>query len=388
MWLSVCLHSISDGKEGNRLNGGLVVRVEKMLVLLLCMVFMAFGAEYVIWQDALKKNYSISDSPGPNINISRSNIFEGTLFSVTEDDANHFKFFHLRAFMNPYACVVSKDLNFLRGTLTSAKLRGEYLNRVNANMVGNIVVERGVLDFNRYDAGPITRYNQFCVYPDTAWDRISDVRNSAFLTNICKDTIVVRGVQGRIDATSPSPLVGKFWEVDLTPQVQWILDNNDSLKTKLWTIYFNRPVFSDWPRDSGRVELYSFTNCDSMPSAYAYPGTWTKDGNSLHLVIEGELWYGTSKKEDKKAITEKMFLNSCPNPINNQLTISCNVPAGEFDRATAVRIRDVSGKTVWSGTIRGGEFRSVNFEKRPAGVYLVEAKEGGRTFTKRVLCVR
>lgn len=362
-----------------------------VVVAVLC-VESAQATTYLSWFKAKQKGYTLNDSPGPNLRISDANIFEGINWAATfkTDSALWYNrqeptlyysgkeiFFPSPAYTYD-AAFLCEDINRLKGTLTKAIMRVELVHIPKINVSGTLKIIRRVMDLKQPPYN--LTYSPFT--GNCPFNRYSVLRLEVRATHFL-DTVTIQTPQGRMDTLTPSPLLKQFWEMDVTRPFKWILANNDSGKQHIYCVYMV-PIKPTGYVDTPSVMGYAFNSCDTILAKYKYPGTWTKDGNTLHFVLEGNLSLDQTASEKQGELSEGL-VQVHPNPFSANLNIDNFTALG---KNASIKIRDVSGRTVWSGRARGGEARAVSFVNRPAGVYLVEVNDNGRVFTKRVLCVR
>ncbi len=79
--------------------------------------------------------------------------------------------------------------------------------------------------------------------------------------------------------------------------------------------------------------------------------------------------------------TAQYGLEIFPNPSRGEVNIRV-----ENDKVTRVDIIDITGKTVWTTSLNGGKFISIDSGKLPAGTYIVSAKSAdGKSETKKLI---
>ncbi|OGJ86075.1 MAG: hypothetical protein A2268_02290 [Candidatus Raymondbacteria bacterium RifOxyA12_full_50_37] len=359
----------------------------KIVVLVLLFVSVAFSETYLIWQDAIKKGYALSDSPGPNLNIPQDKTYEGVVrseyYDIILDGRNTgFYLWYSYNYRIKRDIIASFDLNRLRGTIVSAKIRAEFfdymseLDNQSTNLAGNIDVQIAI-----GDAFLVNHYtdNDYTYCSDDALI-FSSAIGLWWMTNI--DTITIQSLQGQSDSSSPSPLWRQFVEIDVTPQVQWILNNNDSAQNHLYTIIMTAIG------GTGRLFVFGKNGCDSSYHALALPGDkWTNDCNTLHFLIEGSLTPEPPALAERGTPNriESLTLASYPNPFNPTTTISYVIPG---NNTGMLSIYSIDGKRIIQKSIMGQGEYLWNARGMVSGIYLCRLGCDGKVLTKKVLLAK
>ncbi|MBL8025277.1 MAG: hypothetical protein JNL74_02640, partial [Fibrobacteres bacterium] len=302
----------------------------KTLLILLTFITLTYSenTKHVFWYKCIQNNYRISDSAngfGPNI---QGDVIkhEGKAFTVTTKLGIQEPLFTLGNGLDNAQARSSvfwyKDLCELKfspgSTLKSAKFRGEYRD----NWMGNAFCNTGPL---RPRVGVVNIKGHLdalwatpSTHPDNAvWsDPLNPLSGSMgydksgdnFKAQEIKNILAPYGT----DPKGSKPLEGKFFEMDITKQVQFILNNDGQLGIAA--------VVNMGDGSTGKINLYAFEDCPkySIPAATSDP--WTQDGNTTHLLLEIE--NGTLIPKDQNAsekvsiVSNKLSLAVQPNPFN------------------------------------------------------------------------
>ena len=268
--------------------------MKKLVAILavLMLVGAGFAATHVMWYKATTNAYNLQASnPGPGlaagVTVHESIIASGgvaqhsgaastaLVFGSGLDDAQ-----------GRCAFFWSLDLDNATGTATSAKIRAEYRDGWCGNALcnsGTINIRAGVADFQ----GNCDTWGGPEYVPETAdWqDFLNPISSSMgydFMTPTLQSEEVINytAAAGRPDDFSPSVLDGQFFDVDVTDQVNWILQNSGH-----YAIMLLVPVGEG---NTGKVNSYSEENGPGIPVGCDSDNPWTQDGNTCHLVIESD----------------------------------------------------------------------------------------------------
>lgn len=204
----------------------------------MCALFIgsSFSATHVFWYKALQNGYNLSENPGPNLNVSPENVHEGIISTQSTVGAEVNTFFLGTSASGWLANVAFFDLNYLKGTITSAKFRAEWADWRFYHLPGTITFRIGVDDVWGRPAPP----EMDSIIACHAGQRGLTYYSFYFKSGAPLDTIQFTIPQGKSDTGQyPPPLAKQFFEFDVTRQVRYILDNNDSLQTKLLILRFD-----------------------------------------------------------------------------------------------------------------------------------------------------
>jgi hypothetical protein len=276
----------------------------------------------------------------------------------------------------------SKDLNELTGSVNYAVLRGE-LNDGHYHLcwTGPINIRCGVADVqgNRDTWGGVD------FVPETAdWQDFLNPLSSSmgfdFMTpTLAAEEIVFhQGIGGRADDFEPSELDSQFFEIDITDQVNWILANAGQ-----YAVMFLVPPNEG---NTGKVFCYGYETCPGTDNlTYNTRNPWTRDGNTVHLMIQGYL-EPTVHAAKTLADNDKEFIGpNSPNPFNPATRISYNLGPG---RNGVMKIFDIRGKVVFKKVVKGAGAVIWNAEELGSGVYLLEAAAGSKKYRRKLVLQR
>ncbi|OGJ87628.1 MAG: hypothetical protein A2268_04275 [Candidatus Raymondbacteria bacterium RifOxyA12_full_50_37] len=360
--------------------------IKNVLIAVVTLIVSVQAETYLFWQDAIKNNYALADSPGPNLQIPQDKIYEGLLhvdsynYRDGDPDVSTFILMH---FFKTY--IVSFDLNRVRGTITSAKLRGEFLDLYYPDP--GIAMNRSGDIQTMVSISKLVNEHDFCGSGYLSADYFAcDSRQLSIHHDICsefnKDTITFITFQGQTSDTSqPSPLWRKFAEIDITDQVQWILDNNDSMKTGAYQIILAGILNSG----NGKMSLFGYGSCDSLIGDGANaPEHWTQDGNTMHIVVEGTLTPEptTPISDSPKECIISFSLQNFPNPFNPITNIAYEMNENQKGLLT---IYAINGKPVFYNLVEGKGVYSWNASRMASGVYFCRLVCNGKALTRKVV---
>jgi len=363
-------------------------------LILFALLFMnAFGEANVYWYD-MSYGKAMESNPGPGLvpdMLNVNKIVTGSRSQQTEvssdgfvigngslDNAGWCGFFWAQSFSGFYNYV----------SFDSAKIRGEYRNGfsgVPQCNAGAIYLRVGVADFQRM----ISYYGGASSIPLTAvWNDTVNPLQYTMGMNAPDDTLAAERTV-RIDVPS-SGLDQQFFEIDVTPQIQWIMDNSYSGE---YAIVFLTNIGSGSP---GKVTLYAQEN-GILPT----PGSaahWTTDGNTMHLVVYGYA-AATGVARTGAMQPESADLSASPNPFNPLTTISLRVPSAHktVPAQGSIDIYSIDGKrvrTLVAGPFAPGlhrfQFDAIDMvgNRLPSGCYLVRAAVDGKRYSLRINLMR
>ena len=356
-----------------------------LLILVVC-AMSSFAATHVFWYKALQNGYHLSDNPGPNLNVLPENVHEG-MISCQSGNSSHQLVFSLASTIYQVTSVVFYDLYKMQGTITSAKIRAEY-----ADLRGWI------------GPGPI----RFVYGVEDAWKRINDPIPES--TYVCRgngslavgiefypqyalDTIQFQVPQGKTDTGRyPPPLAKTFFELDVTKQIQYILQYHDSLKSNFLILNFHVIQDYQWAwfgtlsyKNCDSTQLYRLITDDGTPGRYNdFLCHWSKDGNTAHLVVEGNLPGNTGTNHEPLYVLNPLLQNT-PNPFSSSTTIEYCLPG----RGKGVlSIFGVDGRRVMEQSVSGTGKYLWNAKGLPEGVYFCRLTGAGKTYTQKLVYTR
>ncbi|OGU98196.1 MAG: hypothetical protein A3J84_07700 [Ignavibacteria bacterium RIFOXYA2_FULL_37_17] len=270
----------------------------------------------------------------------------------------------------------------MKGIIQSAVLRAEYLDNyiLDGNFstcqAGNMEVVWGVLDLYSICQSQLNLIDS-CSLAD--WPGCWVFNYAREPVRI--DTVNMVTSQGMNSGMTEHPLAKTFIEIDITNEVEYIISNCDTLNSHAYAIYYE--VLSG----TGVAETYGFTNCSELEWWQTYPESWTRDGNTTHIVVEGDL----PKNPDVGIVKNPAAFDGLslsqnnPNPFNPTTTIRYNVPSKDKGMLS---IYTVQGKLVLAKEVSGRGAFQWDARGLGSGVYVYKLKTGGRVVSKRALFVR
>jgi hypothetical protein len=376
-----------------------------VLIIINLLVCSVFAEKHLFWQHVLKNGYNISDSTGPNIDISTENIHEDTLSVVT---CNHvreggpFYSFWLLGTRIPYGdtriLILPFALNKMRGTITSAVLRGELMdppNYVTPSFTRTISRPFRKGKFN-IDIKVARVRREVAI--DSDWYGKENVAALSFtdLAYVYTDTMIVNAPEARNgDTTKPSPQNRKFFEIPkFTGAVQYILNNSD--KTEYAFYILELIVKQRYDTDSASLGMYGYT--DIFNFTYSWnkfletdktENMWSVDGNTMHFIVEGDLpknTTGTDKNTFAGLLEFEGLKQNYPNPFNPTTTIEYHVPEGVKGK---LMICSVDGKIVKNVDVSGkGAYLWKADGRVASGMYVCRLSWEKKVVTKKMVLVR
>jgi hypothetical protein len=273
----------------------------------------------------------------------------------------------------------SRDLSDLAGSINSAKIRAEYMDGWQGNAFcneGPINIRCGVVDFQ----GNIDTWGGVEYVPERGcWQDFLNPLSSSmgfdFMTPTLasEEVILFNALPGRPAESEPSVLDGRFFEIDVTDQVRWILENQGPYAIVL--------LVPPNEGNTGKVAGYADESC-SKSFDVGSDSPWTSDGNTAHMVVNGDLEPVSIEKEPEMAFKTPIIGSPSPNPFNPATIIPFNTGKTEN---TILQIFNISGKLVFSKHLKGRGFVKWHAGGLPSGLYLLRAKAGHQTCTKRLI---
>ena len=347
-----------------------------LLPLALVLVSSLYSQEiHVFWYKALQNNYALTDSPGPNI-PANAIVHEGKMVTCNHTPGLGFNGSGFSCGSNTWddqgwcGFLYSANVNdeAFSGRVDSAFIRGEYtepnsiLFSTPLNNGGPINIRCGVVDvsfsvdsvWNGGDSLP-----DDAVYPDM--DPSNTLDYSLPLVDSTVDTIAFIAEEGRFQGQGPS-LDSQFVKVDVTKQVKWIGQHHNGK----YGIALLSPVGQG---STGKFSLWADETCNSDFSYYINP--WTKDGNTTHLLVYGDLTDSISTERAPQQRRIGLTATIAPNPFNPSTKIAVSQKAD-------VEIYDVQGKLVDRLAAQSSQPLEWNASRLPGGVYFCRAKAGGK----------
>jgi hypothetical protein len=278
----------------------------------------------------------------------------------------------------------SGDLCHMTGIAASARFRAEFRDGWNSRAfcnAGPIAIHRGVVDFQ----GNLDFWGgEDSIDVATSWKDDANLIGSFMGFNImdpwikASDTLQFSAPAGRQSDITPSVLDGKFVELDCTPQVNWILQHTkEAGETALSGQY--AIVFLVTPGQGSIGKVSTYTAEEGAIPAIGSDTPWTRDGNTGHLVVEGNI---TSKENPalRDGSRSIALSQNTPNPFSARTSIAYN--AGS--RSGVLRIFDAGGRMVLGRPVTGRGSVEWNASQMVSGIYLCRLAVGSSAVTKRM----
>jgi hypothetical protein len=261
-------------------------------VFVLLVFTISYPAPHVFWYKATTNGYALTQcNPGPCLDAAAT-VHEGIIatgcvaqHSGSQDSRIAFGS-GLDDQQGRCSFIWSNDLNNATGAAASALFRAEYQDGWCGNALcnaGPINIRCGVVDFQ----GNLDTWGGADYVPETAdWQDFLNPLSSSmgfdFMTPTLQSEEVISftAPAGKQDEFSPSVLDGQFVEVDITDQVNWILQNSGN-----YAIVFLVPPNEG---NTGKVSAYAYEDSPGVQLVYCGgDNPWTKDGNTAHIEIDG-----------------------------------------------------------------------------------------------------
>jgi len=362
-----------------------------MLTLSLCAYAQLSSGTHVYWYKATTNAYTLQDNPGPGISAGAF-VHEGKI--VTANNSSGLGYagkgfsFGSNPLDNQGWCGVfySANLNDIAnagGNVTSAYLRGEFIDYWSANgplcNAGPVAIRCGVVDVSF----GVSMWGGPAAMPDDAvWSDLDPM-------NTLDYALTIAGAESTINYTAPAgrpaidgtPLLGKqFMQVDVTAQVNWILNNITDISA--WAIVCLAPIGAG---STGKASISANENCSGVDGGATPPLAeyWSTDGNTAHLLCVGNL--AQVKAENASAaVAGKVSLTNEPNPFNPTTNISYNT----LGNRGALKVFNSVGKMVYSTIVSGKGSKMWDAGNLPSGVYFSRLTVGNSTVSKRIILIK
>jgi hypothetical protein len=272
------------------------------------------SSKYVFWQNASKYGNAIHDNPGPGLPTDLTALFEGTTATFCTRlccDGDGGAGFAIgnglgTALSGRSAMFYSADLCDKQGTAIRAVLRAEHRDGWSGNAFNNegaIIAKIGVIDMTVYRdvfyGGAIACSSSYLGGRNPVFNYFTyDIKFYVKPGNppviipglMAEEIVTIQAPPGKPAEAEPSVLDRKFFEIDITKQVQWILNQKGK-------DYVERAKAGDYaivflvPNDvtaggTGKINFYA-SSCNGNTSGSDSP--WTSDGNTMHLYLEGDI---------------------------------------------------------------------------------------------------
>jgi hypothetical protein len=373
--------------------------MKKVLVVLAVLGICALGysadVTHVFWYKATTNGYALTAaSPGPALPAGAV-VHEGKMMSacLAQHNGSTGDSFVMGSGLDDTQgrCGVfwSRDLCDMTGTATSAKYRAEYRDAWAGNALcnaGPIKIHRGVVDFQ----GNIDFWTSADLVDDAAvWKDDANMLGSFMgynaLDPVIKalDSVDFTALAGKPSGVDPSVLDGQFVDIDVTPQVNWILQNTmaagnpNSLSGQYAIVCLVTPGVGS----TGKV--------NTMSSEAGVMGTltsdapWTTDGNSGHLVVVGTLT-SVEKSAAKVALNTVSLSQNTPNPFMPRTSIAYNTNG----KSGSLKIFDATGKLVSSQSVSGKGSVEWNAGSSVSGIYMYRLTIGSQVISKKMILMK
>jgi len=366
------------------------------MIIILLLAGTLFAETHVFWYNASKNNYPITEcfkvkgvNKGPCIPadavLHEGMIVSGTMVLATSSESDYFAIGGIIRGNSSF--IWSEDLNKLTGSATSAKIRGEYWDGWYGYALckaGSWPVRTGVADFQ----GNINSWGGVDQVPENAeWEDFLNPFSPAMGYDLNQRTLAVEETltlemhqEGRGEFDNPSVLDSQFYEIDVTDQVNWIL-SNEGQHAIVFLVHLD-------DRDSGFVTLFSHEDSrDSDRTTGSFSDNpWTKDGNTMHLVVESSDLQSISNERKYGIYSENSLIGPIsPNPFKPAASIPYHLG---FGLKGTLQIFDLRGRLVFSRPIQGSGTVTWDASGLGSGVYLLKALSAGKTYSRKLVLQR
>ena len=359
------------------------------------------SSNFVFWYNATANGYNLQQSnPGPGIPAGAT-VFQGVIatWNTRLSAAENTPDFAIgngpgTALSGRSSMFYSADLCDKQGTAIKALVRGEFRDGWSGNAFcneGQIIAKIGVIDMTVYRDLPVPNgyggtiacdalYLGGCPACQNGWSY-----NMKFYYHpgtkvtipglMAEEIVTLQAPPGRSADQEPSVLDGKFYDIDVTTQVQWILDRKgkdyvETAKAGDYAIVFLVPNDAT-AGGTGKVNLYA-TECN-LPYAPSNDAPWTTDGNTMHLYVEGDITPADiAVEKDASALLDIPAMSVCPTPSSGGPRIIVRGAKGKV----AVSLYNVSGKKIRTLDFGGGR-EAILVKSLPNGIYFARLTVDG-----------
>jgi hypothetical protein len=359
-----------------------------MLVLaVLAYAWAVSAATYVFWYNAITKNYSLTDcNPGPCLDAGDT-VFERMIATGTvaqhsgtsepsivfgsglDDQQGRCGFFW------------SWDLDNCTGSVSAAHIRAEYRDGWCGSALvnsGPINIRCGVVNFQ----GNLDTWGGPEFVPETAdWQDFLNPLSSSmgfdFITPTlqAEEVIAYTAEAGRPTEFDGSVLDGKFFEVDVADQVNWILENSGT-----YAIVLLVPPNED---NTGKVNSYSDESGAGALGSCPSDAPWTTDGNTVHLKLVSDNL--NIEESPYFNVRTGLSLNNSPNPFTQTTTITYNT--GNYGDGV-LRIYSPAGQMVQAQEVNSAGRISWNSRDLAMGIYMIRLTAGNKVLSRRMILLK
>lgn len=369
--------------------------MNKVLFLASMLVLTAagFGASHVFWYKAVANGYGLQQAnPGPAIPAG-AEVHEGILMSacVAQHTGNAGDLIVVGSGLDDLqgrcGVVWSKDLCEMSGSCASARFRAEYRDGWSGNAycnAGHLSIRCGVVDFQ----GNIDVWGAPADVSETAtWQDFLNPLGSTMGYDMgdpslmAEETIEFTASAGRPSESEPSVLDGRFVEIDVTDQVNWILANtggNKGSRSGQYAIVF---LVAPGQGDIGKFNTYGSENCSGNAGS---DNPWTADGNTTHFLVEGDLTIGAEQGAAGLPVSGAVLGRNLPNPFSASTAVAYNTGDG----AGKLAIYAPDGRLVCGSEVRGAGSFSWNAEGLTSGIYVARLTVGKRAFSRTMILMK
>jgi hypothetical protein len=351
---------------------------------------------HVFWYKAITNGYNLQaghDGKGPclpsNITVHEGMMATGHLAQMSGQNGNIFAVGSgADSVQGRCGWFWSKDLCRMTGSVTKATFRGEYRDGAEFCDSGPVIIHRGVADYqpNLDNWGGVDSVPTTANWKDDANLISSEMGFGGTDHNLkASDTVQVRAPLGRFSGLEPSLLDSQFMELDCTPQVNWILSHSkESGEQSLSGQYAIVFLVAQRKSGIGKMNIYSSEDCPGAASLLGSDHPWTQDGNTAHLVLEGNL---TSVEKPSTALPSPgmALLQNFPNPFNPATSVNYFIP----DRQKGfLSLYASDGSLISTQPVQGAGALHWDAGKRASGVYLCKLAIGRKVYVKKMMLMR
>ena len=275
------------------------------------------SSKFVFWHKAITNGYNLQDCQSGNLGPclpAGVTVFEGstatfcTRLCCDGDGGAGFAIGNgpSTALSGRSAMFHSADLCDKQGTAIRAVLRAEHRDGWSGNAFNNegvIIAKIGVIDMTVYRdvfyGGAIACSSSYLGGRNPVFNYFTyDIKFYVKPGNppvvipglMAEEIVTIQAPPGRPADQEPSILDKQFFEIDITKQVQWILDRKgkdyvEAAKAGDYAIVFLVPNDAT-AGGTGKVNFYA-SSCNGTTIGSDSP--WTQDGNTMHLYLEGDI---------------------------------------------------------------------------------------------------
>jgi hypothetical protein len=359
----------------------------KNLVIPIILIITAIlpAGTHVFWYKGITNKYNLSDcGPGPclppNAIIHESMIATGSVASHSGTSEASLVFGSGPDDQQGRCGFIwSADLIRATGSADMALIRAEYRDGWSGEAfcnAGPIDIRLGVVDFT----GNYPDWAGYFWVPETAdWQDFLNPLHCGMGYDFMNPILAAEEIKyfqapaGRQGESEPSLLDGQFMEVDVTDQVNWILENSGDYAIVL--------LVCPYESSTGKVNTYSQEDGTGR-KGLGSDHPWTIDGNTAHIVVYGEIDAPGIEEDGGLGLSEASIGPAAPNPFNPTTLIPYNT--GRFEKGL-VKIYDIQGRLVFSQNIKGKGHIIWHAGHLSSGLFILRARIGQRTYERKLL---